>query len=80
MNSPKKSLLVRDVLNLTPKYSGEPQKGINRATRSLSAKSLFLPKKRVLVSPFKKNARKEAFTGALLYKRALSALGQTAKC
>ena len=67
------------MLNLTPKYSREHKKGVSRATRSLSAKSLFLPKKRVLVSPFRKNARKEAFSGALLYKRALSAFAQTAK-
>jgi hypothetical protein len=79
VNSPTKNMLVRDMLSLTPKYPRQHQQGITKVARSLSAKSLLLPKRRVLVSPFRKNTRKEIFSGALPNKRARSAFGQTAE-
>lgn len=65
------------MISLTPTYS-RPRQRIAKAAMSLSAKSLLLPKKRVLVSPFRRNLRKEAYeAGAMANRRARSALGLT---
>jgi hypothetical protein len=66
---------TKNVMHLTPKYTRQNQELIARAARSVSAKSLLLPKRRVIVSPFHKNARGCTLTAALARKRARSAFG-----
>lgn len=78
VNSPAKKMPARDVFSLTPTYP-RYQRGFGKPALFHSAKSLLLPKKRVLVSPFRKNARKGVATGRVSNKRARSAFGETQK-